>query len=68
MTGEGKVDLQTLDGKLVRGVVELAREYGKPVVIFCGKAEVEGRLFGSNVEIVANQKEGMADSYCIENA
>lgn len=38
VTGEGKVDNQTLHGKTVNGVVKLAQKYNKPVVIFCGKA------------------------------
>ena len=36
VTGEGSVDSQSLSGKIVGGIMELARKYGKPVEIFCG--------------------------------
>lgn len=39
MTGEGKIDLQTLHGKTVAGVAEIARGSGVPVVAFGGKVE-----------------------------
>lgn len=37
MTGEGKVDRQTLSGKVPMGVTELAAAYKVPVVVFCGQ-------------------------------
>ncbi|HEY9181258.1 MAG TPA: glycerate kinase, partial [Candidatus Baltobacteraceae bacterium] len=49
VTGEGKIDDQTLHGKTVSGVVELARSQQVPVVAFAGvvephaKAELEER-------------------------
>lgn len=39
ITGEGKLDAQSLQGKAPCGVAELAREAGKPVVAFCGAKE-----------------------------
>lgn len=39
LTGEGKIDAQTLHGKTVAGVAALARKHGVPVVAFCGVAE-----------------------------
>lgn len=36
VTGEGSVDSQSLSGKIVGGIMELARKWGKPVEIFCG--------------------------------
>lgn len=37
--------------------------------MFCGKSEVDPLRFGENVQIIANQKEGMKDDkFCIENA
>lgn len=35
ITGEGKVDGQTMKGKVVNGVLEAARRYNKKVVIIC---------------------------------
>ncbi|WP_020567327.1 glycerate kinase family protein [Neolewinella persica] len=41
ITGEGKIDNQTIHGKVVSGVARAAREAGVPKVIaFCGRQEV----------------------------
>ncbi|MBL7856129.1 MAG: glycerate kinase [Cyclobacteriaceae bacterium] len=40
ITGEGKIDAQTLSGKVVKGVADLAKKYRKPVVAFAGKSSV----------------------------
>jgi glycerate 2-kinase len=40
VTGEGKLDRQSLRGKTVGGVVERARPRGVPVGVVCGQAEV----------------------------
>jgi glycerate kinase len=39
LTGEGKIDMQTLHGKTVAGVAEIARDCGVPVIAFGGKVE-----------------------------
>ena len=36
VTGEGSLDSQSLSGKVVSGVITLAQEYRRPVMIFCG--------------------------------
>lgn len=36
VTGEGKIDGQTLRGKLIAGIVQKARQYKIPVSAFCG--------------------------------
>jgi glycerate kinase len=43
MTGEGKIDMQTLHGKTVAGVAEIARDNGVPVVAFGGKVEDDAK-------------------------
>lgn len=40
ITGEGKLDAQTLHGKAVWGIAMLGRAYNKPVTAFCGKLEL----------------------------
>jgi len=40
ITGEGKLDAQTLYGKAICGVALLGESYNKPVVAFCGKLEL----------------------------
>lgn len=41
VTGEGKIDSQTIHGKLVNGVVKMARKYKIPVVAICGKLDID---------------------------
>ncbi len=43
MTGEGKIDMQTLHGKTVSGVAEIARACGVPIVAFGGKVEDDAK-------------------------
>ncbi len=41
ITGEGKLDIQTLEGKVVNGVLQIARQYQKPVLLLVGTSELE---------------------------
>jgi len=41
VTGEGKLDEQSLRGKTVAGIMRLAREVPVPVTVLCGRAELE---------------------------
>jgi glycerate kinase len=36
LTGEGKIDHQTLQGKLIAGIVQAGRRHGVPTVAICG--------------------------------
>ncbi|MCW8848508.1 MAG: glycerate kinase, partial [Melioribacteraceae bacterium] len=36
ITGEGKLDSQTLAGKVVQGVIEMCKKHNKPIGILCG--------------------------------
>ena len=40
ITGEGKIDGQTLSGKVVKGVTDLARKWRKPVMAVAGKSDL----------------------------
>ncbi len=40
ITGEGKVDEQTLQGKVVHGVANAAKEFDLPVYVICGNSEL----------------------------
>jgi len=44
ITGEGRLDAQTLHGKGPIGIAEMARALGKPVAAFAGAIEAEGQL------------------------
>lgn len=41
ITGEGKIDRQTLSGKLISGVVKLGKEHQIPVLAVCGMLDVD---------------------------
>lgn len=41
ITGEGKLDSQTLNGKLIKGVVDLGAKYNTPVIAVCGQSEIK---------------------------
>lgn len=40
ITGEGKLDRQTLQGKLIGGLTSRAKEYGVPVIALCGQLAI----------------------------
>lgn len=66
VTGEGKVDFQSAEGKVVDGVVKLARKHNKPTLVIAGVidlAEIDNGFFGNDVEaisLVDNFGEGRA--------
>ena len=43
ITGEGRLDAQTLYGKAPAEVARLAKKYGKPVAVVCGQRDGRGR-------------------------
>ncbi|WP_075618852.1 glycerate kinase [Paenisporosarcina indica] len=40
ITGEGKLDAQTLSGKVIAGVTKITRKYGIPTIALCGGVEL----------------------------
>ena len=64
VTGEGKIDEQTLHGKTVAGVAELAREEHVPVVAFAGVVEPQAKQELEERGITVRQ----ADSSTLESA
>jgi len=53
ITGEGKVDEQTWQGKVVSGVVAQAKAFSKRVIIVCGQSEESSH---NNIPIVSLNK------------
>lgn len=47
ITGEGKVDKQTLSGKVVASVVSKANQFEKEVIVVCGSLELSPQELGS---------------------
>jgi glycerate kinase len=44
VTGEGRLDAQTVQGKAPIGVARLAKRHGKPVIAFCGCTTEDARV------------------------
>ena len=57
LTGEGKCDGQTLNGKTPYGVARIAQKYDVPVVMLAG-------IVGKGAE--ALYQKGVSDIYCIK--
>lgn len=70
ITGEGKVDNQTLQGKVVQGIAHQARHAKIPVWVFCGHKSIGSEaLSGLGVEkVVSLQNLGHSQQYCIDHA
>lgn len=70
ITGEGKIDSQTIHGKLVNGVVKMAKKYNIPVVAICGTLDVDAeelqKLGIEKVMQIYNPSKGV--QYSMENA
>lgn len=49
ITGEGKFDAQSLDGKLVSRISKLCAKEGKPVIVVAGKNGLEGKRISGNI-------------------
>lgn len=58
MTGEGKADSQTLQGKVSAGILRQARNRDVPVWLFAGKVEDREALFNSGFEKVVDINAG----------
>jgi glycerate kinase len=76
VTGEGYLDAQSLDGKVVGGVADLAAAAGVPVVVIVGDADPEiGRAqIGKVTEVISlvdrfgEQRAFAEPRWCIEQA
>ncbi len=66
VTGEGKLDDQTLSGKTIKGVIDSARQNNIKVAAFCGKSELndkESLKFGiSYIDEVLNYARNFDDA------
>jgi glycerate 2-kinase len=70
ITGEGKIDSQTLNGKVVAGVARRAKEKGIPVYAVCGLNELtDSQLIELGVSKIASLKsQEISTEYAIKNA
>ena len=53
ITGEGKVDLQTLNGKVVSGVLKKAKKYNKKIIVISGYVdESSSKFYDHGVDLI----------------
>jgi glycerate kinase len=71
ITGEGYLDNESFDGKVVGGVQQLAQQFNKPVVVISGGADVDAQQRIDSFSLIENFGEAEAFSQplmCIEKA
>ena len=71
ITGEGYLDNESFDGKVVGGVQQLAQQFNKPVVVICGGADVDAQQRIDSFSLIQNFGESESFSQplmCIEKA
>ena len=68
ITGEGQLDKQTLEGKVVQGVIDLCHQYKKPYYIFVGKNKLGTNNFWKNspiqsiIDLAKDEKDAMTNA------
>lgn len=64
ITGEGKMDTQTLSGKVIQGIEQLAKPYSKPVFAVVGKNELSAdqQALLSLKKVVSLQGDGISSA------
>ncbi len=69
ITGEGKFDIQTLEGKVVKGVIDKARKMSKPIGIVCGTSTfTEDELKKMEITVCQIKTESVSTEESINNA
>jgi len=70
ITGEGKVDNQTLSGKVVKGVADLSGKHKKPLIVIAGKNELDGESIAKlgAAKVVTLVGGGLDEQEAIERA
>lgn len=67
ITGEGKLDEQTLSGKVVSKVVDMAKKFHKPISIICGQSRLNTKQLNAlgveHVIPLASTPEEMKESF-----
>lgn len=71
ITGEGKLDSQTLSGKTIQGVIVTAKKQNIPVAVFCGSISLQKEFLyklgisyaASIIDWATNLEDAMKNSY-----
>ena len=70
ITGEGAIDAQTLNGKVIHGVLQLGKKYQTPVVAICGQLSLEKSSCREQglAEVIEIRDPNKPIAYSMENA
>lgn len=68
ITGEGKIDGQTLNGKVVQHIAALGNRFNIPVIAFCGQAAVSENISELNLGKIISLAEGISREEAMNNA
>jgi len=68
ITGEGRLDAQTLHGKAPFEVARLAKKHGKPIALLCGQSEPGAEAAGGFDLIIPLQSLEPSESQCFASA
>jgi glycerate 2-kinase len=70
ITGEGKMDEQTLSGKVVKGIADLAAKYHKRLIVLAGKNELDGehlQRLGAE-KVITLTRENVSEEMAVKDA
>ena len=70
ITGEGKFDAQSLDGKVISGIVEAAQQTKTKVVIIAGDIQLSKSEYGKFgiIDAIGLKKKDMSTEYAMQNS
>jgi len=68
ITGEGKIDGQSFDGKVLSGVLAFAKKHQKRVVLVCGKNEAKQNLPDDVIGVIETSAFAKTQDESISNA
>ncbi len=69
ITGEGKLDRQSLSGKVVSGVARICAVHNRPLIIVTGKDELGGTdQIPGNVQVISLVRSGISEKEAMNNA
>jgi glycerate kinase len=69
ITGEGKFDQQTLEGKLIKGILDICDKYNKPIGIICGvSTQTKEKIENTNVVVKQIKTNLISEKDSIKNA
>tara|TARA_R110000796_G_scaffold252619_1_gene388750 strand:+ start:436 stop:1569 length:1134 start_codon:yes stop_codon:yes gene_type:complete len=70
ITGEGKIDHQTLNGKLIKGILDIGKKKSIPVLAVCGISELSNEELKTEgfADVLQIHESNMSISYSMNNA